>query len=517
MEERKTPLSEPISIRPMDEHNRKLVGNVHPADWINPTPPSSPYDMVVVGAGTAGLITAIGSAGLGKRVALLERHLMGGDCLNVGCVPSKALIRAAAAASAVRHAEDFGVSAGGDVSIDFPKVMERLRRLRASISVHDSAKRYAEQGIDVYLGDGRFAGPDTIDIAGASLRFKKACIATGARAAAPAIAGLEGVDYLTNESVFELTELPSKLAVIGAGPIGCELSQAFARLGSEVYLIEAAHGVLPNEDPDASEIVRRSIVGDAVHLLCCSQHFKLAAADGGGVRLQTDSHGRDYDLRVDRLLVAVGRKPNTDGLGLEAANVTYDQRGVTVDDHLRTTNPRIYAAGDICSKYKFTHAADANARIVIRNALLGWIPRKARASDLVVPWCTYTDPEIAHVGRYPKELDQAGVRYETVTVDLAAIDRAILESDIDGLLKVHVRPNGKILGATLVSRHAGESISEITTAMVHGIKLQHLSKVIHPYPTQAEVIKRAGDQFFKRWLLGWRQRLTFSGRADDPK
>lgn len=500
---------EPVSMHPMDEHNRTLVDNVHPSDWVNPTPPRSPYDMVVVGAGTAGLITAIGAAGLGKKVALIERHLMGGDCLNVGCVPSKALIRLATAAAAVRRAADFGVHAGGDVSVDFAKVMERVRRLRAALSPHDSAKGYTEQGVDVYLGSGRFTGPDTLDVEGRTLRFKKACIATGARAAAPPIPGLNHIAYLTNETLFELTELPKTLGVIGAGPIGCELAQAFARLGSEVYLVEAMHGVLPNEDPEASEIVRRAIVDDGVHLLCCGEALQLSQGDGTGVRLQAESHGHRYDLRVDRLLVAVGRTPNSDGLGLEAAHVRHDERGVIVDDRLRTSNPHIYAAGDICFKYKFTHVADANARLVVRNALLGWIPRKPKASDLVIPWCTYTDPEIAHVGTYAKDLDAAGLRYETVQIDLAEVDRAVLESETAGLLKVHVTPNGRILGATLVSRHAGESISEITTAIVHGIKLQHLSKVIHPYPTQAEAIKRAGDQFFKQWLLGWKKRLTF--------
>ncbi|MFQ5478027.1 MAG: mercuric reductase [Candidatus Binatia bacterium] len=502
-------MSEPVTIVPMDEHNRKLVDNVHPPGWVNPTPPDAPYDMVVVGAGTAGLITAIGSAGLGKRVALVERHLMGGDCLNVGCVPSKALIRSAAAAAALRSAPDFGVNAGAEVTVDFPKVMERVRRLRASISDNDSARRYAGQGVDVYIGSGRFTGPGTIDVDGNALRFKKACIATGARAAAPPIPGLNDIEYLTNETVFEMTVLPKRLGIIGAGPIGCELAQSFARLGSEVYLVEAAHGTLPSEDPDASEIVRRSIVDDGVQLLCCGKELTLSEADGARVRLQVESHGCAYDVGVDQLLVAVGRRPNSDNLGLDAAGVKHDKTGVTVDNYLRTTNPDVFAAGDICAKYKFTHAADAYARIVIRNALLGWLPFRPRASDLVMPWCTYTDPEIAHVGKSEQELETAGTPYETVKIDFNGIDRAILESESEGFLKVHVRPNGKILGATLVSRHAGESISEITTAIVHGIKLQSLSKVIHPYPTQAAAIKGAGDQFYKRWLLGWKKRLTF--------
>lgn len=501
-------MPEPVEIHPMDEHNQTLVGHVHPGDWVNPTPPDGGYDMVVVGAGTAGLITAIASAGFGKKVALIERHLMGGDCLNVGCVPSKALIRAAHAAAEVKRASEFGVNASGP-EVDFAKVMERLRKLRAGISHHDSAKRYTEQGVDVYIGGGVFTGRDTVEVDGQTLRFKKACIATGARAAAPPIPGLDTVDYLTNETVFELTELPKRLGIIGAGAIGCEMAQTFARLGSEVYLIEATHGILPPEDSDCSEIVRKSMARDGVNLMCCGKELKLAKADSGAIRLTVESHDKGYDIEVEHLLIAAGRKPNTDGLGLEAAGVDYDKRGVTVNDYLQTTNPNIYAAGDICYKFKFTHAADANARIVVRNALLGFIPFKPKASKLIVPWCTYTDPEIAHVGQYPRELDEAGVKYNTVEIDMGAIDRAILESETEGKLKVHVKPNGTILGATMVSRHAGESISEITTAMVHGIKLQKMSSVIHPYPTQAEAIKRAGDQYFRTWATGLRDKIMF--------
>ena len=502
-------MPEPVEIHPMDEHNQTLVDHVHPSDWVNPTPTSGGYDMVVVGAGTAGLITAIASAGFGKKVAMIERHLMGGDCLNVGCVPSKALIRAAHAAAEVKRAGEFGVNVSGEPDIDFGLVMERLRKLRAGISHHDSAKRYTEQGVDVYIGSGVFTGRDTVEVDGQTLRFKKACVATGARAAAPPIPGLDTVDYLTNETVFELTELPKRLGIVGAGAIGCEMAQAFARLGSDVYLVEATHGILPPEDKDCSEIVRESMARDGVNLMCCGKELKLSKTDSGAIRLTVDSHDKGYDIEVDQLLIAAGRKSNTDGLGLEAAGIDYDKRGVTVNDHLQTTNPNIFAAGDICSKFKFTHAADANARIVVRNALLGFIPFKPRASKLVVPWCTFTDPEIAHVGKYPRELDEAGVRYKTVDIDLAGVDRAILESETEGKLKVHVKPNGTILGATMVSRHAGESISEITTAMVHGIKLQKMSSVIHPYPTQAEAIKRAGDQYFRTWATGLRDKIMF--------
>ncbi|MHC4994947.1 MAG: mercuric reductase [Planctomycetota bacterium] len=498
-------MSDDLHIPPDDEFNQTLVANVHPNDWVNPTPPAR-YDMVVVGAGTAGLITALGSVRLGKKVALIERHLMGGDCLNVGCVPSKAIIRAAQAAADVKRAGEFGVNVPEGVSVDFDAVMRRLRELRAGISHHDSAQRFSEMGIDVYLGDATFTAPDALEVSGQALRFKKACIATGARAAVPPIPGIKQIDYLTNETVFELTEPPRRLAVFGAGPIGCELAQSFARLGSEVYLIEAMHGILTLEDRDAAEIVQKSLANDGVQLLCCGKNVSVSKTDAGA-RLTLDSHDNSYNIEVDRVLVAVGRAPNTDGLGLEEAGVKYDAGGVIVDDALRTTNPRIFGAGDICYRYKFTHAADATARIVIKNALLGFLP-KSKASKLVVPWVTYTDPEIAHVGAYADELDERGVAYETVNVPMSGVDRAILEGDTEGQLKVHVKKgSGKILGATLVSRHAGESIGELTIAITRGVKLQSLASVIHPYPTQAEVIKRAGDTYFGVWLTGLKDRI----------
>nr|MCU0605718.1 FAD-dependent oxidoreductase [Desulfobacterales bacterium] len=327
-------------IRPWDRFNQELVAQVRPLDWTNPKPAQRC------------------AAGLGAKVALVERHLMGGDCLNVGCVPSKALIGAARAAAAVRDAAEFGVQVPEGARVDFGRVMERMRRLRASIAPHDSAGRFRELGIDVFIGEGRFVDAHTVEVAGEKLRFRKAVIATGARAAAPPIAGLDEVEYLTNETLFTLTELPQRLAVIGAGPIGCEMAQAFARFGAEVLLVEATHGILPREDRDASEIVLESMLKDGVKLLCCGKDLKLSRADGGRVRLAAESHGRGYDEIVDKLLVAAGRLPNVEGLGLEAAGVAYAKKGVQVNDRLQTTQPDIFAAGDICSPYQFTHAAD---------------------------------------------------------------------------------------------------------------------------------------------------------------
>ncbi|MBI2924350.1 MAG: mercuric reductase [Verrucomicrobia bacterium] len=474
---------------PWDDHNRTLYGNVHPPLWVNPEP-APRYNLVVIGGGTAGLVTAAGAAGLGAKVALIEKHLLGGDCLNVGCVPSKALIRAARAVADVRRASEFGVTIKGGVSVDFAAVMERMRRLRADISPHDSAARFRELGIDVFIGSATFTGPDTVQVGDKTLRFAKAVIAAGARAAAPPIPGLKDVPYLTNETLFSLTELPKRLGVIGAGPIGCEMAQAFARFGSEVFLVEALHGILPREDRDAAELVQTAILRDGVKLLCCGKDLKLAK-DPNGVRMQVESHGKGYDVLVDQLLVAVGRAPNVEGLGLETVGVEFDEKGVKVNDRLHTTNPRIFACGDICSPYQFTHAADFMARIVIQNALF---KGRKRVSDLIIPWSTYTSPEIAHVGLYEKEAQEKGIAVDTFTQELGEVDRAILDGETDGFVRVHVRKGtDEILGATIVAAHAGDLISEITLAMVGRIGLKTVSRTIHPYPTQSEALRKVAD------------------------
>jgi len=490
-------------VQPWDAHNQKLVSNVHPADWINPTP-APRYNLVVIGGGTAGLVSAIGAAGLGAKVALIEKHFLGGDCLNVGCVPSKAIIRAARKAAGVRDMAEFGVNVPNGTTIDFGKVMERMRRLRADISPHDSAKRFTELGVDVFLGTGKFTGPDTIEVGGQTLRFTKAVIATGARAAAPPIPGLKDVPYLTNETLFSLTELPKRLGIIGAGPIGCEMAQSFARFGSEVFLIEATHGILPREDRDASEIVRAVMEREGVKLLCCGKDLKLAK-DPNGVRLQVESHGKGYDVLVDQLLVAVGRAPNVEGLGLETVGVEFDKKGVKVNDRLQTANPRIYACGDICSPYQFTHAADFMARIVIQNALF---KGRAKASSLIIPWATYTSPEIAHVGLYEKEAREKGIKVDSFTQELSKVDRAILDGETEGFVRVHVRKGtDEIVGATVVATHAGELIGELTLAMKGKLGLKTIGGTIHPYPTQAEAIRKTGDLFNRTRLTPFVKKL----------
>jgi len=310
--------------------------------------------------------------------------------------------------------------------------------------------------------------------------------------------------------VFSLTELPKRIGIIGAGPIGCELAQTFARFGSEVILAEAAHGILPREESDAAEIVKGSLLRDGVRLLCCGQGIEVRRR-GDQVFLHVESHGASHEEPVDKLLVAVGRAPNVEGLNLEAAGVAYDVKaGVQVDDHLRTTNARIFAAGDVCSQFKFTHAADFMARIVIRNALF---KGRAKASTLVIPWCTYTSPEIAHVGLYPKEAEARGIAIDTYTQELSDVDRAVLEGETEGFVRIHTKKGtDRIVGATIVAANAGDMISEITLATTHGLGLKKIADTIHPYPTQAEAIRKVGDLYnrsrltpfvktlFQKWL-----------------
>ncbi|MBI5624346.1 MAG: mercuric reductase [Elusimicrobia bacterium] len=489
-----------LIIEPWDRHNQALLANAHPPDWKNPEPRGR-YNLVVIGAGTAGLVTAAGAAGLGAKVALIEKHLLGGDCLNVGCVPSKALIRASRAASDVRDAGAFGVRVPAGVEVDFPAVMERMRGLRSQVSGNDSARRFKDLGVDVFFGSARFSGPDSVEVDGKALRFSKAVIATGARAMDLPIPGLKEAGYLTNETVFSLTALPRRLAVIGAGPIGCELAQAFSRFGSKVHLLEALGQILIREDRDAAAVIERAFAREGIEFSC--NHNILKVEKRGSCKvLLTDCDCHQDGIEVDEILVGVGRAPNVEGLNLEAVGVEYDSRsGVKVDDFLRTSHPRIYAAGDICLAAKFTHTADAAARIVIQNAL--FMGRK-RASALTIPWCTYTDPEIAHVGMYEKDAAQKGIPTQTFMQEFKDVDRAILDGENDGFVKVHVgRGSDRILGATIVARRAGDMIGELSLAMTGGLGLKTIAGTIHPYPTQAECIKKTGDAFQRARLTPW--------------
>jgi pyruvate/2-oxoglutarate dehydrogenase complex dihydrolipoamide dehydrogenase (E3) component len=488
----------PVEVLPRDEFNQILIENAHPPGWVNPKP-QGPYNLVVIGAGTAGLVSAAGAALLGARVALIERQLMGGDCLNFGCVPSKALIRGARAAYAVREAQEFGVQAQIH-EVRFDETMRRLRRVRAEISPHDSAERFRDFGADIYLGAARFLTVNSVEVGGERLQFNRAIIATGARAAVPPVPGLEEVGYLTNETVFSLTNLPKRIVVIGGGPIGCELAQSFSRLGSKVCIIEHHARLLPRDDADAASILKSQFEGEGISLFLGAK-IQVARSSGLAKTVVVDRGKGDEHIEADEILVAAGRTPNIEGLDLEAARVKYDKKGILVDEHLRTSNPRIYSAGDISSRLQFTHAAEALGRIAIQNAL--FFCRK-RAKELVVPWCTYTDPEVAHVGVSQEDAKSRGLAVETFTLPFSENDRAVVDGETQGFARVHTaRQDGTVLGATLVGRHAGESIGELVLAIQRKLKLRDLAGVIHPYPTQAEIIKRVGDLSMRARLKPW--------------
>jgi len=477
------------SFRPVDSHDAELLTQVHPADWKSPTP-AQRYNLVVIGAGPAGLVAAAGAAGLGAKVALIERHLMGGDCLNVGCVPSKTLLRCARAAAEARGAARFGVKAT-DIQVDFPAVMQHVRSLRAKLSHHDSAQRFTSLGVDVFLGEGKFAGADTVSVGNDTLRFKKALIATGARAIILPIPGLRETGCLTNETVFQLTEMPKRLGIIGAGPIGCEMAQAFARLGAKVHLFEAEARILPREDADAASLLHSSLERDGVTIHCAAQ---IQSITRSGQEKQIVV--APQPIPVDEILLGVGRAPNIESLNLESAGITYTKAGVTTNDYLQTTNRRVYAAGDVCLPQKFTHSADAAARIVLQNALFAG---RKKISTLVIPWCTYTDPEIAHVGTYDSE--------RTFTQNFEHVDRAVIEGH-EGFVKLHTsKCSDRILGATVAGAHAGEIVSMISLAMRQGLGLGAFSEALFPYPTLSEIMKKAADAYSRTRLTPGVKRL----------
>ncbi|MEP7084269.1 MAG: mercuric reductase [Betaproteobacteria bacterium] len=482
-----------------------MCDNVRPPAWRNPRP-RGPYHFLVIGAGPAGLVAARGAAALGAKVALVERHRLGGDCLNYGCVPSKSFIRTARLYADMRNAANFGAPPPEDIRVDFHMGMERVRRIRARISRVDSASRLAAAGIAVFFGAARFTGGDVVDVDGTRLQFKKAMIATGSLPRLPTIPGLEEAGYLTNETVFDLTELPPSLLVIGGGSTGCELAQAFSRFGSRTTIVHQVPLFLPQEERDAALLLAEALARDGVEIHLNTTAVRVRVEDGKKC-IETINDGNTATIAVDQILTGIGHVPAVGGLDLEAAGVAYDaNEGIHIDDFLCTSNPRIYAAGDVCLEHRFTDSADAAARIVVRNAL--FLGRKC-VSALTIPWCTYTDPEIAHVGIYVRQARERGIPVKTFTVPMHDVDRAIIDGEEDGFVKIHVREGtDKILGATVVARHAGEMINALSLAMVAGIGLRTVARVIHTYPTQAEAIKMAANAYtrsrlspFLAWLL----------------
>ncbi len=496
-------MADPVLVTPFDEFNQILVDHVHPSSWVNPEP-APIYHLVIVGAGSAGLVAAAGAARLGARVALVERHLLGGDCLNTGCVPSKALLRVARAHKEVAEASTFGVRHEGELQVDGAAVMKRVRERRARIAPRDAVERFKGLGVDVFLGAGRFVGRQELEVAGRRLRFHRALVATGAHPRIPEIEGLDSAGFLTSESLFTLLRPPARLAVLGGGPLGCEMAQAFARVGSQVTMLLRGPRLLPREEPEVSEVIRKVLEAEGVRIVDRA-HVERVERDSRAKTLKFRVNESSHQLRVDEILIATGRQPRIEDLGLEAAGIQCTEEGIQVDDFLRTTNPAVFAAGDVASRFRFTHAADALARVAIRNA---FFPGRVRASELLIPWCTFTTPEVARVGASRADLEARRERFGTLVIPLVENDRAVLDGAESGLLIVHHRRGSDlILGATLVAEHAGESIGELVLAMKERIGLRQLSETVHPYPTTAELIRRAGDLWMQKRLSRLVQRL----------
>ncbi len=468
---------------------REIVRNLAPDDWRNPVPDGR-CNLAVIGAGPAGLTAARIAAGLGARVVLIEAAFIGGDCTNIGCVPTKAIIRSGRLRAEMARAPHFGVRSPG-AAADPALALDRVRQVQARISRAESARLLAAEGIDLYFGKARFTGRQSLQVGDASIRFSRAIIATGGALRRPGVPGLEEAGYLTVQTLFDRDTLPARIMVIGGGPLGCEMAQALCRLGVAVVLVHNSPKFLPGEERDAAQLLSESLARDGVEVhLNTTAVSARRSAEGKVISLSTG--GQPFAITVDDVLTGVGRMPRIDGLDLAAAGIDADaETGIAVDDFLRTTNRRVYAAGDVTGRYMFSHVADAAARIAVRNALF---MGRQRFSRLTIPWCTFTDPEIAHVGLHAEEAIAQSVAIKTYTVMMHEVDRAITDGEATGFVKIHVvQGTDRIVGATVVARHAGEMLNEITLAMDRGIGLRALSNVIHAYPTQSAAIKKAAD------------------------
>jgi len=463
------------------------------------------YNLVVIGAGTAGLVTAAGTAGLGGRVALIERNLMGGDCLNFGCVPSKALISSARLIQQIRESEKWGLDHQSPQFV-FAKVFDRMGARRARIAPNDSQERFESLGVDVFRGEAHFISPHEIEVDGQKLRAKNFVIATGSRAAIPKIESIDAVPYFSNETIFdELKKRPESMIVLGGGPIGCELAQVFRRLGVQVTIIQRGAQLLPREDQDVAAFLERTLINEGVRIVKNADARSVATSDAGRVALewldrQPDSLA-ERTLFADALLLAIGRTPNLQSLDLKSAGVEVSERGLGVNDYLQTSQPHIYAVGDVIGPFLFTHMADAQARVVVRNILAPFKFLRQKMDYSVVPWCTYVDPEVAHVGLGEKEAKQKNIEYDLFVVPLEDVDRAVVESEEAGFAKIlTAKGSDRILGATIVAPHAGDLLHEFVLAMKAGIGLGTIASTIHVYPTFAELARKAGDKYNKTRL-----------------
>lgn len=445
-------------------------------------------NIVVIGAGSAGLVAAIIAAGAKAKVVLIEKHKMGGDCLNTGCVPSKSLIRSGRIMAYIRRATDYGIE-GASGTVNFKAVMDRVQGVIKTIEPHDSVERFTSLGVECIMGDAKIESPYAVSVNGRTITTRSIILASGARPLVPAIPGLDSVDYVTSDTVWNLSELPPRLLVVGGGPIGCELAQAFNNLGSAVTQVDMAPRIMPREDEEVSEQVMAQFEKDGIDVLTGHRLLKFEKIDGQNW-MEAEHNGETVRVAFDQVLLAIGRKPNVEGFGLENLDIPLTPQGtVEVNEAMQTSYPNIYACGDVAGPYQFTHMASYQAWFASLNALLGGLWR-SKANYRVVPWATFTDPEVARVGLSETEAKEQGIPYELTRYDMDHLDRALADGEAHGFIKVLTVP-GKdtILGATIVGYHAGEMIGEFVFAMTHGMGLGKISAVTHIYPTLLEANK----------------------------
>jgi len=462
-----------------------------------PKPEKFDRDIVVIGAGSGGLVSAYIGAVVKAKVSLIERHKMGGDCLNTGCVPSKALIRSAKLMDNINHSQHYGVEkATGE--IDFAKTMQRVHDVIAKIAPHDSVERYTGLGVDVITGEGRISSPWTVEVNGQTLTTRNIIVATGARPFVPPIPGLDQAKPLTSDNLWDLTELPERLVVLGGGPIGCELTQAFSRLGSTVWQIEMKNAIMNQEDPEVSQMVHEKFVAEGINVMINTRAVGVEIEDGGEKILLCETADGTTRLPFDEIIVAVGRAPNTAGFGLEELNIGTRENGtIETNEFLQTDFPNIFAVGDVAGPYQFTHTSSHQAWYAAVNSLFGTF-KKFRADYRVIPWATFTDPEVARVGINETEAKESKTPYEVTTYGIDDLDRAIADGTDHGLVKVLTVPGkDKILGVTIVGVGAGDLIAEYVLAMKYNIGLNKILGTIHIYPTNTEANKYVAGNWKK--------------------
>jgi pyruvate/2-oxoglutarate dehydrogenase complex dihydrolipoamide dehydrogenase (E3) component len=485
----------------LDEYRAKFQRDIFPSNWKNPQP-ADLYDMLIIGAGPGGMTAASIARSFDAKVALVENVHFGGECLNVGCIPSKALIRSSRVAAEVRNAHEYGIEIPKGWKVDFKSIMQRVYRCQATLSPHDAVEHFKKLGADVFLGPGRFIGPNKIEVRNQVIHFKKAFIVTGTNPIPLNIPGLEKSGYLTNQNVFELSYLPPRLAFIGGGPISCELSQAFLRFGSEVTLVTGGPTLLPRDETIAAERLQKVFEKEGMRIVTQSQ---VRRVENRGKQKILHLDPKSELIIVDDIFVAIGRMPSVEGLNLEKAGIKFDlHRGIMTNDYQQTSNPDVYAVGDVASPNKFTHISMELAKMAVMNALNG---HKQKSSSLTIPWCTFTDPEIAHIGLSEKEANERDISNTSIVIEMADMDRAVLDGETVGFAKLTVKSDSdQILGATLMASHAGDMIPEVGVAMAGEKGLIALSRAIHPFPTQGQILRTAAST-----LLAKRAQLLKNG------